>query len=307
MVKYLKAADPFLKIATVSSPKRALSVSKKGFNVIILDPHINRFKFFPYFFKKFNHNLVEQITENKETNIIICVVFYGKLLGEVTASQFNIVDYHSKPYHFNKTKIKVQHILQTAIKMETLNQDLAKAQYFSQIDKLTGLFNRRYFDTFSQRLMQEAMNKNFSFALFILDVDFFKNYNDINGHAEGDVVLKELARLLESTLRSTDIITRYGGEEFIILSPKTQVNTELIIAEKIRKAVEMYNFKNQTAQPNKNLTLSIGTAIFPTDAYVFADLFNIADKNLYQAKKNGRNQSVSNRSKNIVKKTKSKK
>ena len=56
----------------------------------------------------------------------------------------------------------------------------------------------------------------------------------------------------------------------------------------------MYNFKNQTAQPNKNLTLSIGTAIFPTDAYVFADLFNIADKNLYQAKKNGRNQSVSN-------------
>ncbi len=297
MVKYLKTADPFVKIAAVSKPKRALSISKKEFNVIILDPHINRFKFFPYFFKKFNYVLVDQIMENQEANIIICIVFYGKLLEEVTASRFNIVDYHNKPYHCNKTKVKVQHILQTARKMETLNQDLAKAQYFSQIDKLTGLFNRRYFDTFSHRLVQEATDKNFSFALFILDVDFFKNYNDINGHAEGDVVLKKLAKLLEATLRSTDIITRLGGEEFVILSPKVQVNTGFIIAEKIRISVEKYQFKNQIKQPNKNLTVSIGIAIFPTDAFTITDLFSIADKNLYQAKEKGRNRSVSNRHK----------
>ena len=100
--------------------------------------------------------------------------------------------------------------------------------------------------------------------------------------------------MLESTVRSTDIIARYGGEEFIILSPKAKTNNSFIIAEKIRKAVEMYNFKNQIKQPNKNLTVSIGVAIFPTDAPDITDLFNIADKNLYQAKKQGRNQSVLN-------------
>ena len=294
MIKYVKTLDPFAQIVTVSDIKRVLTIPKKEFNVIILDPHINRFKFFPYFFKKFNYSLVDQIMENKEKNIIICIVFYGKLLQEVSGSQFNIVDYHNKPYHFNKTKIKVHRLLQTARKMETLNQDLVKAQYVSHIDKLTGLFNRRYFDTFSHQLVQEAFDKNFSFALFILDVDFFKNYNDVNGHAAGDVLLKELARLLESTVRSTDIIARYGGEEFIILSPKAKTNNSFIIAEKIRKAVEMYNFKNQIKQPNKNLTVSIGVAIFPTDAPDITDLFNIADKNLYQAKKQGRNQSVLN-------------
>ena len=303
MIEYVRMVDPFARTVAISDTSRVLSISKKQFSVIILDPHINRFKFFPYFFRRFNHELVNQITENQEKNIIICIVFYGKLLEQIVSSHFSIVDYHRKPYHFNKTKAKVQQVLQTARRMNTLNQDLEKAQYFSQIDKLTGLYNRRYFDTSISRLAQEALHKNFPFSLLILDVDFFKEYNDRNGHAMGDSLLKELAKIIEYSVRSTDITARFGGEEFVILAPKVQEDIGFLIAEKIRKKVEMYEFQHQNKQPNKTLTISVGVASFPKDASNITDLFAIADKNLYQAKKNGKNQTITSKRKKKQKTT----
>lgn len=164
-----------------------------------------------------------------------------------------------------------------------------RVQDMSITDALTGVFNRRYFEEKISEEIELARRYRSFLSLCILDIDDFKHYNDINGHLAADRCLKEVADVIKRTLRSGDIIFRYGGEEFVILLPATDKNGALIACEKIRINIENYPFEYKEKQPSGKLTVSIGIATYPVDAYDKNSLFKVADDNLYKAKKSGKN------------------
>jgi diguanylate cyclase (GGDEF)-like protein len=143
------------------------------------------------------------------------------------------------------------------------------------------------------KILGEIFNGNRRQAsLLIMDIDYFKNYNDKNGHMEGDNLLRSLASLLNGSLREKDMLFRFGGEEFVILFPDTGKEDAAMVAERIRQKVQAFNFPYQEKQPNGDLTVSIGVAFCPEDGTDKQELLEVADTRLYKAKSGGRNQVV---------------
>ncbi len=160
------------------------------------------------------------------------------------------------------------------------------------LDELTGLYNRRFFNSILKKEVEYARRFDRVFSLLIIDVDDFKAFNDILGHHAGDRALIELARLLNQTGRIIDHIIRYGGDEFVIILPLSDTEEARFVAERHRKAVENHVFPGQEKLPSGNFTVSIGVASFPIDGQDGLDLFQRADVALYQSKEKGRNKVV---------------
>jgi diguanylate cyclase (GGDEF)-like protein len=160
----------------------------------------------------------------------------------------------------------------------------------SQSDSLTGLFNMRYFRLQLAEEFSRSQRYNRPLTLLMIDVDNFKTYNDRNGHPAGDIVLKEISRILIRNVRGTDTVARYGGEEFVVLLPETPIEAGANVAEKIRKAVEDHFFPFAGNQSSDKPTVSIGVASYP-DPHITSDqdLIEASDKALYVAKRSGRN------------------
>lgn len=160
----------------------------------------------------------------------------------------------------------------------------------SMTDALTGLFNRRYF---LERLFEEVervKRHGEKFALFLLDIDNFKAFNDRYGHSVGDEILKLASKTIRDAVRSMDVVARYGGEEFVVLLPHTSKGESLVIAERIRQGIE--EMKHARTAFKATPTISIGVAEFPGDADTIDDLVEHADKAMYAAKRLGRNRVV---------------
>jgi diguanylate cyclase (GGDEF)-like protein len=156
-------------------------------------------------------------------------------------------------------------------------------------DSLTGLHNRRYLFETAKEVTQKAIAHHSPVSVFIFDIDHFKRYNDINGHAEGDRILVELSRLLKENSRGTDVVARFGGEEFIVLMPDTDKDSSLRYAEKIRKVIEEYPFNHREKQPSGYISISGGIAAFPFDGNSLSAVIRRADEALYESKRSGRN------------------
>jgi len=160
-------------------------------------------------------------------------------------------------------------------------------------DPSTGLFNYRYFQERLAAMVHEYQASGGTFSLLMLDVDFFKNVNDTYGHPTGDAVLKQVARLLQESVRGADVVFRYGGEEFALILPATDKATAQRVAERIRERIGRTVFLSLTGRPlSGNLTASIGVANYPEDAIAQVDLLIRADNALYAAKGTGRNRVV---------------
>ena len=129
---------------------------------------------------------------------------------------------------------------------------------------------------------------NREFSLLFIDVDFFKHYNDENGHLAGDELLKDLARLVNDFLRKSDFLARYGGEEFTVILPGTSKISGIKVAGSIKKIVENHSFYASENQPEGKVTVSIGLASYPDDAQTGDVLIDKADRALYKAKQTGR-------------------
>ncbi|NYT60859.1 diguanylate cyclase [Alcaligenaceae bacterium] len=157
-------------------------------------------------------------------------------------------------------------------------------------DGLTGLANRREFDAFAEAEFQRARRSSYPVSILMLDVDYFKKYNDNYGHQAGDECLKIAGRLIRANVnRQTDLAARYGGEEFVVVLPNTDIQGAILVAEKIRCAVEQAGLEHVLA-PNGLLTISVGAAaMIPGLGDSHAALVNNADQALYQAKHAGRN------------------
>ncbi len=155
-------------------------------------------------------------------------------------------------------------------------------------DPLTGIYNRITFDeALDREIKKDRRYKDNIFSLIMFDIDHFKHVNDQYGHPTGDRVLKKLAELVKSKVREVDIFARWGGEEFMILAPRTDSDRAYKTAERLRNSIEEYNFI-----PGENITCSFGTAEFLEGESEEAILERV-DSALYEAKKSGRNQTVS--------------
>jgi len=154
-------------------------------------------------------------------------------------------------------------------------------------DPMTGLHNRRFLEEYVETLIATTRRRHTSLAVLLLDLDYFKMVNDTHGHDAGDAVLKSLAELLQQSVRASDLVVRFGGEEFLILLPDTSGDAALKVAEKIRASVEGYKFRVAGGELRK--TISIGVALFPEDSETFWQTVKYADVALYRAKDEGRN------------------
>ena len=164
-----------------------------------------------------------------------------------------------------------------------------EAVLLSYTDDLTGIYNHRFF--IQQLTMEVERQKRYPtpLSLLMIDVDYFKDYNDTNGHLAGDQALKTISVLIQHGVRQTDIIARYGGDEFSAILINTGKEGAGEIAERIRKNVTEAHFPNEIAQPNGDLTVSIGLATFSSPISTLTDLIREADNALYRAKRAGRN------------------
>ncbi|MDD8058364.1 GGDEF domain-containing protein [Shewanella metallivivens] len=161
-------------------------------------------------------------------------------------------------------------------------------------DPLTGIFNRRYLDNYLNKETTKAQSFTLPLSVCLIDIDHFKNINDNYGHPVGDLVLKSIAKNIKESLRDSDVLTRYGGEEFVVVLPGTQVSTSYKLAERLRKNIESL----QVAIPGKSgqneltvkVTISIGVTELSLECKDYMCLIKNADTALYRAKNNGRNQ-----------------
>ncbi len=173
---------------------------------------------------------------------------------------------------------------------KNIRTDRQKLTALTTLDEKTGLFNFRHFKLSVNEEIKRAERYSRHLSLVMIDIDHFKHYNDTNGHPMGDLLLKELSLILKESIRETDMVARFGGEEFILLLPETPRREALKLAESLRLRIKNHVFPMEEKQPNKDLTVSMGVASFPSRNVVSSDtLLERADKALYKAKKQGRN------------------
>lgn len=201
-----------------------------------------------------------------------------------------------KVINFNERKLNVApniiknekgSIIGKSLRIQDITEELeirSRLQQLSTLDSLTGLFNRRYFDTTVGIEIERSSQDNQQLSLLMLDIDFFKKVNDTHGHDVGDKVLVDISTLLKNEIRSNDIPCRFGGEEFILLLPETNMENAIKLAERIRKKIKKSEIGGIF------ITVSIGISSVDITATKGSDeLLKIADTQLYRAKKTGRN------------------
>ena len=175
------------------------------------------------------------------------------------------------------------------IKYLIKSRDFELQYKLATTDGLTELYNHRYFQEQIRMQVEQSKRYNTSFSLIIIDIDFFKKFNDTFGHQSGDAVLREVAQTLKRNVRATDIVCRYGGEEMSIILPNTPKEEAFSTAQKICERVASKKFKLFSGKET-NVTISLGVSTFPADGESAVDIIEAADKRLYNAKNNGRNQ-----------------
>ena len=185
--------------------------------------------------------------------------------------------------------IIIAFIITVIVKYLIKSRDFDKQYKLATTDGLTELYNHRYFQEQMQMFCSNAKRYESVFSLIILDIDFFKKFNDNFGHQSGDAVLRQVAFTLKKNVRSSDIVCRYGGEEMSIILPNAKEDEAVSIAQKLCNIVASQKFKLSNNRES-NVTISLGVATYgQTDGTEPAKIIESADKRLYHAKENGRN------------------
>jgi diguanylate cyclase (GGDEF)-like protein len=177
-----------------------------------------------------------------------------------------------------------------ALKVEegSLPPSYFQLEQMAYFDQLTGLHNFRFFSTRFEEELRRARRYRHQLSLLMLDIDHFKNFNDTHGHPGGNVALRHLAALLKETARETDIVCRYGGEEFSVILPETTKRLAIEMAARIRSNIEASPVALEDGSHHR-ITVSLGVATFPRDAWSLEAMIEGADAALYLSKKSGRN------------------
>lgn len=224
-----------------------------------------------------------KITTLLEFVLITCIYLY---LGypDFETRSLDLAD-------FTQIMIKFAPFLLIAYLISMLSADLHFArsmfQYLSETDELTGLFNKRAYGKLSQREMAKAQRYGHSFSVIMADADTLKKVNDQYGHDAGDKLIRTIAETIHLNLRETDILARYGGDEFVIFLPETPAEQARDVAERIREAAAAIKF--MVYKDPMPVSVSIGMASYPEDSRAVEDILDRADRALYVSKQAGRN------------------
>ncbi len=265
------------------SGKRALEIVEENHvDIILLDilmPDINGYD-------------VCRVLKTKEKTKNIPVIFITANTDEESIeSAFEVggIDYITKPFK----ALELLARLKTHLGMQELIKELEDSQksleQLASQDHMTKLYNRRYFSEMSLKILELAKRNKTDLSILMLDIDKFKNVNDTYGHHVGDDVIIALANVLKNISRNSDIACRFGGEEFLLLLPETNLEGAYAIAEKIRKHVEQLVVKLENHEP-LHFTISAGVAQYnPESELNLEKTIQRADDALYEAKESGRN------------------
>jgi len=185
--------------------------------------------------------------------------------------------------------IAYDHAIKTIINRQ---QNYQALRIKADTDGMTGLYNHNRFQQELSQALESARTSKRHLSLLLLDLDYFKEYNDNLGHQAGDALLKEVAKIFLDSIRPNDIAARYGGEEFAIILPDCSSYEALKIAERIRVRIEQNSFYGREKMPKRKVTISIGIACFSGDVTDKDDLIRKADAALYSVKRTGRNKSL---------------
>ncbi|GFZ31512.1 hypothetical protein CSC2_20380 [Clostridium zeae] len=172
---------------------------------------------------------------------------------------------------------------QVNMKLAKLEEENIKLKEEVLVDKLTGAFNRRKLQDIIEVELERCRRYNIPLSMIIFDIDDFKKINDKYGHSRGDVILKNITKVITSKLRKTDFFIRWGGEEFVILAPETNIKGALILGEKVRKLVSENIYVEL-----ERVTVSVGVSEYKKEL-IYKEFFDKADKALYIAKNSGKN------------------
>ncbi len=224
---------------------------------------------------------------------IIVLTVKSSTIEKVAGLEAGADDYLPKPYNEIELNARIYACLRTKALQDELRQKnsqlegvLLKVETLAITDSLTELFNRRHFGNTIEKEFNRTIRYQSPTSCLMIDIDYFKKINDEYGHRAGDLVLKEIAKIIKSCIREIDTVARWGGEEFIVLLPETKQDNALQAAERILEAVSGYQFSGIPGQ----ITVSIGVASVPEASIDTADkLIHTSDVALYEAKAKGRN------------------
>jgi diguanylate cyclase (GGDEF)-like protein len=191
-------------------------------------------------------------------------------------------------YEIDRRKNHEQELLKI---MQQLEESIYVLKRLSSIDGVTEITNRRGFEDFLEQEWKRAIRYEIPLSLILLDIDYFKSYNDTYGHQKGDDCLKQVANALKQALhRPADMVARYGGEEFVLVLPNTNSQGAVLVAERLRTAIESLEIVHSKSDVSKHVTISLGVAtMMPSLNSSHAALVEAADQALYLAKQEGRN------------------
>ena len=203
--------------------------------------------------------------------------------------EIGVNDYILRPIDANEARARVRTQVRRRRYLELLRKAVHDSMELAIVDQLTGLNNRRYFDTHMPRLIEAAASRNRPLCVMILDIDHFKSVNDTHGHDVGDEVLQVFASRLKAAVRDVDLLCRLGGEEFIIAMPEIPIRVAAVVAERLRLAIGSIPFMLSSNGRDLDITVSIGLAERGDDTSI-SDMLKRADMALYRSKTAGRNQ-----------------
>ena len=266
-----------------------LSISNKLMFHSYFYPSLQMAGFVEEMFIHFKHDLgytVPMLLNAKMTgDEVLCSTMQMKRRFDYEMELRHIKEQMEKAFSEKDEALKKLELLHHEIEMkqEELIAMNASLLHMTNTDKLTGIYNRKFFQESLFDLMNQHQIKNKRFSLLLLDIDFFKKVNDTYGHGVGDLVLIQLAQLLKRCARAIDIVTRYGGEEFAILLPNTEEDEAFRLGQQLNLAVQQEEWKE-----TGSLTVSVGVATIQKDDDE-RTIVEKSDKALYASKHNGRN------------------
>ena len=266
-----------VKIAKSGTKALEILESPNDIDLILLDiemPDIN------------GYDVCKRIKNNETIKNIPIIFITGRTSQEDEEYGLNLgaIDYITKPFNKAIVKLRIKNYLDLKIKNDMLEK-------LSMYDGLTNIRNRRFFDETFEKTFSEIKRDKKSLAVLMIDIDFFKPYNDNYGHGQGDETLRKVAKALEKTIkRASDFVARYGGEEFVILLKDINKNGVEAVANNLLNAIRELKITHEFSKIENYVTVSIGVSYYNSSSDVTKlELLLKADETLYNVKNSGRN------------------